>query len=53
MKDLPDWFWPVVIIGVAVFVWYRSRKIKQARVDDAISGKNLSRLDHVKKALSI
>lgn len=48
LKDLPDWFWPVVIIGGGAFIWYRARLIKQARVDDAISGKNLSRIDKVK-----
>lgn len=48
LKDLPDWVWPVLIIAALAFIWTRSRKIKAARVDDAMSGKNVSRLDALK-----
>ncbi|MGB7287635.1 MAG: hypothetical protein WBC71_11940, partial [Salaquimonas sp.] len=53
LKDMPDWVFPALIICAAVFIWYRSKKIKAARVDDTISGKNISRIDHVKSALRI
>ncbi len=48
LKDLPEWVWPVLIVLGVGFVWYRSRKIKAARVDDAMSGKNISRIDQIK-----
>ena len=48
LKDLPEIVWVVLIIAAAGFVWYKSRKIKAARVEDAITGKNISRIEEIR-----
>lgn len=44
LGSIPQWVWPVLIIGGLVAVFWYVRKIKRARIEDHLTGRNIGKL---------